>query len=116
MLTGYLTARNGNVFSTSEKITLGSDQLYVVMTDSDGNYQGRWAASAVSGNSKAFYAEADQFSINLWDGVNIQSPSRYFIASDGDLNSSLWRVDTAKPNGDETQTLTLSEYSERIYE
>lgn len=114
--TGYLTARNGNVFSTSEKIKFGSDQLYVVMTDSDGNYQGRWAANAVSGNSKAFYAEADQFSINLWDGVNIQSPSRYFIASDSDLNSSLWRVNTAKPNGDETQTLTLSEYSESIYE
>lgn len=114
--TGYLTARNGNVFSTSEKITFGRDQLYVVMTDSDGNYQGRWAASAVSGNSKAFYAEADQFSINLWDGVNIQSPSRYFIASDSDLNSSLWRVDTAKPNGDETQTLTLSEYSDKIYQ
>jgi hypothetical protein len=45
----------------------------------------------------------------------VQNASRYFIATDTELNSTIWRVETAKPNGDDTQTLTLSEYSDSIY-
>lgn len=114
--TGYLTGRSGSLFYTSERINFSSSTMYVVMTDSSGNYQGRWECTSVDGNSKAFYSDADQFDINIWNGSTIQSPSRYFIASADDLNATLWRVTSAKPNGDETQTLTLSEYSELIYE
>ena len=113
--TGYLKGRDGNNFYTSEPIDFSAGTLYVVMTDADGNYRGRWQVAAVDGNRYAFSANADQFSFNVYDGKDIQSPSRYFIASDSDLNSTLWRVDSSKPNGDETQTLTLVEYSPSLY-
>ena len=113
--TGYLKGRDGDTFYTSERITFGDEQLYVVMTDSDGGYRGRWPCSPVDGTPKAFSAAADQFGLNIYDGNYIQSPSRYFIATDSELNATMWRVDSAKPNGDNTQTLTLTEYSPSIY-
>ncbi|MBS0854936.1 MULTISPECIES: host specificity factor TipJ family phage tail protein [unclassified Tatumella] len=114
--TGYLKGRNGDTFYTSERIDFSADQLFVVMTDSDGAFRGRWQCLPVEENPKAFSASADQFVLNIYDGRYIQSPSRYFIASDSDLNATLWRVDSAKPNGDDTQTLTLTEYSPDIYQ
>ena len=113
--TGYLKGRTGNTFLTSEPVDFSAGNLFVVMTDSDGNYRGRWPVAAVSGNNRAFSADADQFNFNVYDGSDIQSPSRYFIASDEILNATLWRVDSSKPNGDETQTLTLVEYSPNLY-
>ncbi|MEX0549051.1 host specificity factor TipJ family phage tail protein [Raoultella terrigena] len=113
--TGYLTGRNGDIFSTSERIDFGGGDLWVVITDSLGNYHGRWRAYPVDGNNKAFTAAADGFDINIYDGSEVQVASRYFIATDTELNSTIWRVETAKPNGDDTQTLTLSEYSDSIY-
>ncbi len=113
--TGYLKGRDGNIFYTSERIKFSSEQMYVVMTDSDGKYRGRWECNAVPGNANAFTASADQFAINIYNGSTIQSPSRYFIASNDEINSTLWRVSSAKPNGDDTQTLTLTEYSPSIY-
>jgi len=113
--TGYLTGRNGDEFLTSERITFDGE-MYVVMTDSLGNYKGRFQAFAVDGNSKAFSATAGAFDINIYDGTNVQAPSRYFIASSAELNSTVWRVESATPNGDDTQTLSLSEYSDSIYQ
>jgi len=113
--TGYLKGRDGDVFQTSEIIDFSLGDMWVVMTDSDGNYRGRWRAYAVDNSPRAFSATADQFALNIYDGSLVQSPSRYFIATDSELNSTLWRVDSAKPNGDDTQTLTLTEYSDSIY-
>ncbi|GAA0517177.1 host specificity factor TipJ family phage tail protein [Tatumella terrea] len=113
--TGYLKGRDGDVFYTSERIIFGAEQLYVVMTDSEGGYRGRWECSPVDGNPRSFSAAADTFDLNIYDGNYIQSPSRYFIATDSDLNATMWRVDSAKPNGDNTQTLTLTEYSPDLY-
>ncbi|WP_025903279.1 host specificity factor TipJ family phage tail protein [Tatumella sp. UCD-D_suzukii] len=113
--TGYLKGRDGDIFYTSERITFGDEQLYVVMTDSEGGYRGRWECSPVDGNPRSFSAAADTFDLNIYDGNYIQSPSRYFIATDSDLNATMWRVDSAKSNGDNTQTLTLTEYSSQLY-
>lgn len=113
--TGYLKGRSGDVFLTSEWIDFSAGELWVVMTDSLGDYRGRWRAYAVDGNPKAFQAAAVAFDFNIYDGTTVQSPSRYFIATASELNSSIWRVDSATPNGDETQTLSLTEYSEEIY-
>lgn len=113
--TGYLTGRDGDVFYTSEQIAFDGE-MFVVMTDSLGNFKGRFLASPVAGNAKAFSAVAGAFDINIYDYVTVQVPSRYFIASSHELNATLWRVDSAKPNGDDTQTLSLSEYSDSIYE
>lgn len=112
---GYITARNGDVFSTSERIDFTLGDMWVVMTDSLGNYRGRWRAYPVTGIPKAFQAAADAFDLNIYDRTTVQNASRYFIATSTELNSTIWRVETAKPNGDETQTLTLSEYSDSIY-
>ena len=89
--------------------------MWVVMTDSLGNFRGRWRAYPVTGNAKAFQAAADAFDLNIYNGSDCQVASRYFIATDSELNATIWRVETAKPNGDYTQTLTLSEYSDAIY-
>lgn len=112
---GYLTGRNGDIFTTSERIDFSLGDMWVVMTDSIGNFRGRWRAYPVTGNAKAFQAAADAFDLNIYNGSDCQVASRYFIATDSELNSSIWRVETAKPNGDYTQTLTLSEYSDAIY-
>lgn len=113
--TGYLKGRAGNAFLTSERIDFSSGELWAIVTDSEGNYRGRYRAYAVDGNTKAFQADFPAFDINIYDGKYCQHPSRYFVATDSELNSALWRVDTAKPNGDETQTLSLTEYSDAIY-
>lgn len=112
---GYITARNGDVFSVSERIDFTLGDMWVVMTDSLGNYRGRWRAYPVNGKPKAFQAAADAFDLNIYDRTNVQNASRYFIATNTELNATIWRVETAKPNGDDTQTLTLSEYSDSIY-
>lgn len=113
--TGYITGRTGDVFSTSERLIF-DDTMYVVVTDSQGNYKGRFFASPVDGNAKAFSADAGVFDLNIYDGVNVQVPSRYFMANESELNATIWRVDTATPNGDFTQTLSLTEYSNAIYQ
>ncbi|EIV9530455.1 MoaD/ThiS family protein [Klebsiella aerogenes] len=112
---GYLTGRNGDIFTTSERIDFSFGDMWVVMTDSLGNFRGRWRAYPVSGTAKAFQAAADAFDLNIYNGADCQVASRYFIATESELNSTIWRVETAKPNGDYTQTLTLSEYSDSIY-
>ncbi|MGG8130035.1 host specificity factor TipJ family phage tail protein [Klebsiella aerogenes] len=112
---GYLTGRNGDIFTTSERIDFSFGDMWVVMTDSLGNFRGRWRAYPVSGTAKAFQAAADVFDLNIYNGADCQVASRYFIATESELNSTIWRVETAKPNGDYTQTLTLSEYSDSIY-
>ncbi|MDY0856333.1 host specificity factor TipJ family phage tail protein [Klebsiella aerogenes] len=112
---GYLTGRNGDIFTTSERIDFSFGDMWVVMTDSLGNFRGRWRAYPVSGTAKAFQAAADAFDLNIYNGADCQVASRYFIATDSELNSTIWRVETAKPNGDYTQTLTLSEYSDSIH-
>ncbi|WP_142501255.1 host specificity factor TipJ family phage tail protein [Klebsiella sp. 2680] len=112
---GYITGRNGDVFYTSERIDFSLGDMWVVMTDSLGNYRGRWRAYPVDDNPKAFEAAADAFDLNIYDRVTVQNASRYFIATNTELNSTIWRVESAKPNGDDTQTLSLSEYSDLIY-
>lgn len=112
--TGYLRGRTGNVFSTSERVEFPGD-MWVVITDNMGNFHGRYRAYAVDGNPKAFTAAAEAFELNIYDGTRVQTPSRYFLASSAELNSTLWRVEASKPNGDDTQTLSLVEYTEEIY-
>lgn len=112
--TGYLKGRVGNVFSTSERLNFTGD-MWVVMTDSLGNFKGRYRACAVSGNPKAFTVAAEAFDLNIYDGRKVQTPSRYFLSSSTELNSTIWRVESSKPNGDDTQTLSLVEYTDEIY-
>ncbi|WP_409160016.1 host specificity factor TipJ family phage tail protein [Pectobacterium sp. B2J-2] len=110
----YLVSRNGYLFETNERINFEGD-MYVVITDYIGNATKRYRAYPRDDTEFGFYAEIPIIQLNFWDGTDIQSPSRWIIATQTELDSTLWRVDEKKPNSDGTTSLTLSEYSDSIY-
>ena len=73
--TGYITGRSGDVFATSERLDFSLGDMWVVMTDSLGNYRGRWRAYPVSGKPKAFQAAADTFDLNIYDRKMYKTPA-----------------------------------------
>ena len=108
--TGYITGRSGDVFDV-RAYRLFSRRYVGGETDSIGNYRGRWQTIyyPVSNKTKSISGCGRcTFDLNIYDRENVQNPSRYFIATDSELNSTIWRVDSAKPNGDDTQTLSLT--------
>lgn len=111
---GYIVGRNGNNFDTSEPITFAGD-MYVVVTDSIGNPTYRYPATARVDTVRGFTAAIPEIALNIWDGGDVQSPSRYLIATSEELDSALWTVNSLDPNSDGTVSLTLSEYSDLIY-
>ncbi|MBA0190362.1 host specificity factor TipJ family phage tail protein [Pectobacterium odoriferum] len=111
---GYLVSRNGYLFETNERINFEGD-MYVVITDHIGNATQRYRAFPRDDTEFGFYAEIPVIQLNFWDGSDIQSPSRWIIATQTELDSTLWRVDEKKPNSDGTTSLTISEYSDSIY-
>lgn len=111
---GYITARNGNDFDTSEKISF-SGVMFVVVTDATGASTGRYAAIPRSDTSFGFTASLPEISLNIFDGTNVQSPSRYMIATLAELDSTLWTITAKQPGSDGTTSLSLSEYSDLIY-
>ncbi|MEC5320214.1 host specificity factor TipJ family phage tail protein [Brenneria populi subsp. brevivirga] len=112
---GYLVSRNGYLFETNESIKF-EGEMYVVITDYIRSATQRYKAYRRDDTEFGFYAEIPVIQLNFWDGSDIQSPSRWIIATQTELDSTLWRVDEKKPNSDGTTSLTLSEYSDSIYE
>lgn len=111
---GYIVQRRGNDFDTSEPIIFAGD-MYVVVTDSIGNPTYRYPATARADTVRGFTAAVQNIALNIWDGGDVQSPSRYLIATSEELDSALWTVNSLDPNSDGTISLTLSEYSDLIY-
>lgn len=111
---GYIVSRSGNNFETSERIIF-SGAMFVVVTDASGNTTGRYAATARLDTSFGFTAAIPNISLNLYDGYSVQSPSRYMIATEEELDATQWIISEKKPNGDGTTALTLEEYSDQIY-
>ena len=111
---GYIVSRSGNAFETSERITF-SGSMFVVITDSLGNSSARYAATPRPDTSYGFIAELPQITLNIFDGYEVQSPSRYFIATTEELNATQWVISEKQPNSDGTTALTLAEYSDLIY-
>lgn len=111
---GYIVSRNGNAFETSEHIKF-SGSMFVVITDSLGNSSARYAASPRNDTAYGFIADLPQIPLNIFDGYEIQSPSRYFIATTEELNATQWVISEKQPNSDGTTALTLAEYSDFIY-
>lgn len=112
---GYITGRTGNVFDTSEPISFAGD-MYVLVTDSLGNPTLRYPATARVDTKYGFTAAIPDISLNIWNGDTVQLPSRYIIATVEELDSQLWTVNSIKPNADNTVSLTVSEYSDAIYQ
>ncbi|MCI2234023.1 host specificity factor TipJ family phage tail protein [Escherichia coli] len=112
---GKITGRNGNVFYTSETIDF-TGNMFVVITDKNGTPTDRYAATPVDGNKKAFSAAIPTIDLAIWDGVDIQSPSRYAIASQDELDRTLWTVTAKQPGVDGSTGVTVSEYSHEMYD
>ncbi|HFZ2063434.1 TPA: host specificity factor TipJ family phage tail protein, partial [Enterobacter cloacae] len=112
---GYITGRTGNDFDTSEPITFSGD-MFVLVTDSLGNPTLRYPATARSDTKYGFTAAIPDIQLNIWNGDTVQLPSRYLIAKVEELDSQLWKVNSIKPNTDNTVSLTVAEYSDAIYQ
>lgn len=106
---GYIVARNGNDFDTSEQINFAGD-MYVRVTDSIGNSTDKIRAYPRTDTKFGFTAAVPSITLNIFDGYNIQSPSRYVIATTEEMEAMRWRVSDKKPNSDGTFSLTCDEY------
>lgn len=111
---GDIRRREGNVFYTNEAIRF-TENMFVVVTDRMGNVSGRYPARAVDGIRKAFYAELPNIVLAIWDGVNVQSASRYAIATDEELERTQWVIASKNPGTDGTTSLSVTEYNDEMY-
>ncbi|MDN0106744.1 host specificity factor TipJ family phage tail protein [Yersinia rochesterensis] len=112
---GYIVQRSGDLFSTNENIKFDGD-MYVVITDDAGYTSNRYRAYPRDDTSMGFISGIPDIPLNIWDGEDKQSSSRYIIATLTELDSTLWTVTEKKPNSDGTTSLTLAEYSDKTYE
>ncbi|HIE4799250.1 TPA: host specificity factor TipJ family phage tail protein [Serratia marcescens] len=111
---GYIVARNGNNFDTSERIEWAGD-MFIVVTDANGSPTARVQAYPRSDTTFGFTAAVPAINLNIFDGYNVQSPSRYVIASQVEMDATKWTITEKKPNGDGTTSLTMSEYNDEMY-
>lgn len=112
---GYIVSRTGNDFETSESITF-SGSMFVQITDSMGATTARYPASPRADTPFGFTAAIPAITLNLYDGFDVQSPSRYAIATSEELDAGRWTVTAKQPNGKGNTALTLAEYSDKIHE
>lgn len=112
---GYIFSRSGNDFETSERINF-SGSMYVQITDSSGATTARFPASPRSDTQFGFTAAVPDIPLNLYDGFDVQSPSRYVIATSEELDAGQWTITAKQPDGQGGTAITLSEYSDLIYQ
>ncbi|WP_421412541.1 host specificity factor TipJ family phage tail protein [Serratia plymuthica] len=111
---GYIRSRQGNDFVTSERIEWQGD-MFVIVTDAHGTPTVRVQAFPRSDTIFGFTAAVPEINLNIFDGYNIQSPSRYVIATEVEMDATKWTITEKKPNGDGTTSLTMSEYNDEMY-
>jgi len=112
---GYIVSRVGNDFETSERINF-SGAMYVQVTDSSGATTARYVATPRTDTAFGFTAAIPDIELNLFDGVDVQSPSRYAIATSEELDAGRWTITAKQPDGKGNTALTLAEYSDLIYQ
>ncbi|HGN1331943.1 TPA: host specificity factor TipJ family phage tail protein [Proteus mirabilis] len=106
---GYIVERIGNQFSTNEKVAFDGE-VFVCITDHLGNTTERFKATPRSNTAYGFIADIPDIQLNIYDGMNVQSPSRYVISNIVEMDSMRWIVSDKKPNADGTFSITASEY------
>lgn len=111
---GYIVYRSGNDFETNERINF-SGSMFVMVTDSLGNTTARYPATKRSDTDFGFTAAIPAIELNIFDGYEVQSPSRYVIATTEELDATRWIISEKQPGSDGTTALSLAEYSDLIY-
>ncbi|MEX9929489.1 host specificity factor TipJ family phage tail protein [Providencia rettgeri] len=107
---GYITERNGEVFTTSEKIKF-NEEMWVYLTDSIGYTTQKFKAEPRVDTEFGFIASVPQdVELNLYDGCRVQSPSRYVIATSVETDNIKWVITDKRPLGGERYTITATEY------
>ncbi|MDX4946462.1 host specificity factor TipJ family phage tail protein [Providencia manganoxydans] len=107
---GYITERSGGAFTTSEKIKF-YDEMWVYLTDSMGYTTQKFKAEPRNDTEFGFIASVQEdIEINLYDGYQKQSPSRYVIATSVELENIKWVITDKRPLGGERYTITATEY------
>ncbi|MEX9880839.1 host specificity factor TipJ family phage tail protein [Providencia rettgeri] len=107
---GYITERNGEVFTTSEKIKF-DDEMWVYLTDSMGYTTQKFKAEPRADTEFGFIASVpEDIELNFYDGYRVQSPSRYVIATSVETENIKWVVTDKRPLGGERYTITATEY------
>ncbi|QIF66666.2 host specificity factor TipJ family phage tail protein [Providencia sp. PROV061] len=107
---GYITEQNGEVFTTSEKIKF-DEEMWVYLTDSMGYTTQKFKAEPRQDTEFGFIASVpEDIELNLYDGYQKQSPSRYVIATSVELENIKWVITDKRPLGGERYTITATEY------
>ncbi len=107
---GYITERNGEVFTTSEKIKF-DNEMWVYLTNSMGYTTQKFKAEPRNDTEFGFIASMpDDIELNFYDGYQKQSPSRYVIATSVELENIKWVITDKRPLGGECYTITATEY------
>ncbi|QNP19184.1 host specificity factor TipJ family phage tail protein [Providencia rettgeri] len=107
---GYITERKGEIFTTSEKIKF-DDEMWVYLTDSMGYTTQKFKAEPRIDTEFGFIASVpEDIELNLYDGYQKQSPSRYVIAASVELENIKWVITDKRPLGGERYTITATEY------
>jgi hypothetical protein len=117
LFSGEIIGINGNVYKTSERFTpkAGVD-YYVYVTDDEGNPSNSVLATARS-DGNLFGFEATGLSGVFLSGGVIQLGSRYFIASNDDLDASAFTViGRGRPNERGECEIELAEYNPLMFE
>lgn len=89
--------------------------MFVIVTDANGAPTVRVQAFPRSDTIFGFTAAIPEITLNIYDGYKVQSPSRYLIATQVEIDATKWTVTEKKPNGDGTTSLTMSEYNDDMY-
>ncbi|MEY0218820.1 host specificity factor TipJ family phage tail protein [Providencia rettgeri] len=107
---GYITERKGEIFTTSEKIKF-NEEMWVYLTDSMGYTTQKFKAEPRLDTEFGFIASVpEDIELNLYDGYQKQSPSRYVIATSVELENIKWVITDKRPLGGERYTITATEY------
>ncbi|EUC94861.1 host specificity factor TipJ family phage tail protein [Providencia alcalifaciens] len=107
---GYITDRNGEVFTTREKIKF-DEEMWVHLTDSMGYTTQKFKAEPRQDTEFGFIASVpEDIELNFYDGYQKQSPSRYVIATSVELENIKWVITDKRPLGGERYTITATEY------
>ncbi|MTC11893.1 MoaD/ThiS family protein [Providencia stuartii] len=107
---GYVTERNGEIFTTSEKIKF-DEEMWVYLTDSMGYTTQKFKADPRPDTEFGFIANVpEDIELNLYDGYRVQSPSRYVIATSVETENIKWVITDKRPLGGERYTITATEY------